>query len=113
MVQILNKAAHPLDLSVQILAFGLLLSQIFLGLSEVILESLLFVLDQGQLLLEVDDLELGFVLEILVFESLVLTFVERGGELGDLLTSLRDVLFKSGIVALDSFKFLLEAQDLV
>ena len=113
MVQILNKAAHPLNLSVQILAFSLLLSQVFLSLSEVILESLLFVLDQGQLLLEIYDLELSFVLKILVFKSLILAFIHRGGELSDLLTSLRDVLFKSGIVALNSFKFLLQSQDLV
>ena len=107
MVQILNKAAHPLNLSVQILAFGLLLSQVFLSLSKVILESLFLILDESELLLEIYDLELGFVLEILVFKSLILAFVHRGGELSDLLTRLRDVLFKSGIVALNSFKFLL------
>ena len=76
MVEIFHQTAHPLNLSVQIRAFGLFLSETLLAFCKVILESLFFILDQSELLLEIDNLQLGFVLEILVFQSLILAFVQ-------------------------------------
>lgn len=113
MVKVLNQRAHAFNLSVQILGRLTFGSQILLHLTKIVLQTHFFVLNQCVGLLEVHDLELGLVLSILVLHRFILAVVELLIQTGDLLPRLLNVLLKSGIVALNCFKFLLQSSDLV
>ena len=102
-IQVFNQRAHAFDLSVQILALLLLCAQLFLTLAQIVLQAHLLVLNQGERLLQVNDLNLGFALLVLRLSRLVLTIVDLGIELRYLLPSLLDVFFKCGIIALHGF----------
>lgn len=63
--------------------------------------------------MEVNDLELGPILLVLVLEGLVGAVADGGVETGDCLSLLADVLLQSGIVALYSFQLLMQSSDLI
>ena len=63
--------------------------------------------------MEVNDLELGTILLVLVLEGLVGAVADGGVETGDCLSLLADVLLQSGIVALYSFQLLMQSSDLI
>lgn len=111
-VEVLHKGPHSLHLGVQILRLLLLSRKVFLDLTKFVLEAHLFILDQGERLLEIDDLELCFVLHGLRLECGVLPVIDLTVESGNLLSRLRNVLLQSGIVALNSAEFLLQPCDL-
>ena len=113
MIQVFNQRAHAFDLSVQILALLLLCAQLFLTLAQIVLQAHLLILNHGERLLQVNNLELCFAPLVLRLSRLILAIIDLGIELCYLLPSLADVFLKCGIIALHSFELLLESQDFV
>ena len=68
LIQVLYERAHPLNLGVQVIILLLLRRKVLPCLTKVILQSLSFVLDKREGLLEIHDLQLSLVLVILRLE---------------------------------------------
>jgi len=68
-----------------------------------------FVFQQGQGLLQVDDLQLSLILDVLILKRFVLAVADCPVQPRYLLPCLTDVLLQSGIIALDSLQLLVQS----